>query len=329
MEKSAFSPVLLYHAVYDEVPIPLRNRIHNVQPGHFCKQIKWLKANFDIVPVARLPPGRNTGCVSITFDDANESVFSNAIPILDSMSIPATIFPIGNTLSGGLFWRDKLRFIVHAGLERPFMDYAVQYLGMHPAYFNGGLLLATKQGPISDILIDEASNRFIADVMGEFPTLPWHAPVPHGKSPSETLSFGNHTYSHFRQSILSREMQQSEIDKGESAIQRAFGACEKILALPFGRIRDAGSVTHFAALKSGYKSILYCEPHWYGPTGWMKHHSSGGLVEINRMKAPDSCLELQNRFGNGFGKNRMGFPYSNNPQGWMKVRKFPVTSPIQ
>jgi peptidoglycan/xylan/chitin deacetylase (PgdA/CDA1 family) len=92
--------ILCYHAVEDGWDAPLA-----VTPAAFEQQCSWLSRSARVVPLAiaveelrgwsRLP--RKT--TAITFDDAYESVYTNAFPILERYNLPATVFTIAETLT--------------------------------------------------------------------------------------------------------------------------------------------------------------------------------------------------------------------------------------
>lgn len=88
--------VLYYHAVTD------------AQSARFRDQMQWLRERTRVIPLAELPdapPDRSTVCV--TFDDAFESIRVNALPVLESLRIPATVFAVCGNLGRSPDWRMK------------------------------------------------------------------------------------------------------------------------------------------------------------------------------------------------------------------------------
>ena len=118
------SHVLLYHSTYSSVPINIKSDLHNVYPETIYKQIAWLKKYFDFVEIDQLFNQKldDTGKVAITFDDAYQSVFTEAFPVIKSLNVPCSIFINGTTLSGKMFWRDKIRIIINNSLIEHFLD---------------------------------------------------------------------------------------------------------------------------------------------------------------------------------------------------------------
>lgn len=90
--------ILTYHRV--AWPITgLPRPEHNVAPSRFRMQIEGLVSRgFDFWPLSKVLACRDSGedvpprTVVITFDDAYESVYTNAWPILRELQVPATVF---------------------------------------------------------------------------------------------------------------------------------------------------------------------------------------------------------------------------------------------
>ncbi len=117
------SHILLYHSTYNTVPDDLKQELHNVTPDSMYKQIDWVKKYFDIVEVDQLFDEKLNilGKAAITFDDAYQSVFTEVVPVIETLNVPCTIFINGITLSGRPFWRDKIRFVINNSLVDDFM----------------------------------------------------------------------------------------------------------------------------------------------------------------------------------------------------------------
>ncbi len=105
------SHVLLYHSTFRHVPEALTQNLHNVSPDVLFEHVQWLQKHFDIVELDTLfkDDVTLTGKVAITFDDAYQSVFEEAVPVIQSLGVPCTIFINGISLTGKPFWRDKIR----------------------------------------------------------------------------------------------------------------------------------------------------------------------------------------------------------------------------
>lgn len=86
--------VLYYHAVTDE------------QAGRFRAQMEWLRARARVMPLSQIAStAGDRWAVAVTFDDAFESVRRNALPVLESLRIPATVFAVSGNLGRTPAWR--------------------------------------------------------------------------------------------------------------------------------------------------------------------------------------------------------------------------------
>lgn len=79
----------------------------------FERQMRWLAANYDVVPLDRLVDRvarglSPRGLAAVTFDDGYSGVFEHAWPMLQDLRIPATVFVVAAAPEGDdLFWWDK------------------------------------------------------------------------------------------------------------------------------------------------------------------------------------------------------------------------------
>lgn len=97
---------LLYHRVrsYDQ-----DIQLLAVTPEHFAGHMRWLKENYKIVRFDEDWNQMNEDAVCITFDDGYRDNFLNAVPILNELQIPATIFvSTGNIDTERELWWDEL-----------------------------------------------------------------------------------------------------------------------------------------------------------------------------------------------------------------------------
>lgn len=93
--------ILCYHAVEPSWTAAL-----SVTPRTFHSHARWLADAKDVVPLDRalelmdrrfrLP----SGVAAITFDDGFRSVYEHALPILQELSLPSTVFVVTGTLTG-------------------------------------------------------------------------------------------------------------------------------------------------------------------------------------------------------------------------------------
>ncbi len=88
--------VLLYHSISDG------GDFFAVSPGEFRRQMEYLKQQMDIVPLERAfrhAKGEQVlrNSIAITFDDGYQDFLTSALPILQELGIPATVFVLGDS----------------------------------------------------------------------------------------------------------------------------------------------------------------------------------------------------------------------------------------
>lgn len=67
----------------------------NVEPTLFRKQVKWIKNNYHVISAEELISAHlsdNKKYALITFDDGWRGTFDNALPILEELGLPSTVF---------------------------------------------------------------------------------------------------------------------------------------------------------------------------------------------------------------------------------------------
>lgn len=107
--------VLMYHRVTDVAVDPWEL---SVGPTHFTRQLEVLKSTRDIVPMQWLAERLRSGhlprnAAAITFDDGYADVFHNALPILQRLGCPATVFITTQAIDDpSVFWWDILSRII-------------------------------------------------------------------------------------------------------------------------------------------------------------------------------------------------------------------------
>lgn len=113
--------VLVYHHVSESTPPST-----SVTPARFEQHLDFLEQNdFQALPLETLLDAALSGgdlpdnAVAITFDDAYESVLTEAAPRLKQREWPFTVFvasePVDNGTSGYMSWRQLEQLIEHGG----------------------------------------------------------------------------------------------------------------------------------------------------------------------------------------------------------------------
>ncbi len=104
------TPVLGYHSVHPDHPLAVR-------PDDLREQIRFLKENFEVVPLAeyvrrKLAGELTEGTAAVTFDDGYEDNYLYAYPVLKEFSCPATLFLVTRFIEN----RKGLQFAKRVGL---------------------------------------------------------------------------------------------------------------------------------------------------------------------------------------------------------------------
>lgn len=86
--------ILLYHRIADVKNDPY---FLSVSSENFYNQLKFLKENFNIMPLAQIVKWIREGklkdkSIALTLDDGYADNLYNALPILEEFKVPATIF---------------------------------------------------------------------------------------------------------------------------------------------------------------------------------------------------------------------------------------------
>jgi peptidoglycan/xylan/chitin deacetylase (PgdA/CDA1 family) len=107
---SARLTVLIYHRVLDR-PDPLFPEIPDRE--RFTREMQWVREWCNVLPldeaVERLQKGSlPSRAASITFDDGYADNLTIAAPILQRLSLPATVFVTTGMLNGGCMWNDTV-----------------------------------------------------------------------------------------------------------------------------------------------------------------------------------------------------------------------------
>jgi peptidoglycan/xylan/chitin deacetylase (PgdA/CDA1 family) len=254
------SHILLYHATYKSIPEAIRNGLHNVDPDTLFRQIQWFKKYFDIVNVDDLfdSHANALGKVAITFDDAYDSVFTEAIPVLEALDAPCTIYLNGVSYDGKPFWRDKIRYLMNNNLVESFLTYNQEY-SEKKCLTESNFYRKTKSKFINsknvDTLLDAYLNiKNIANDKVGFCINDKGRIKKH-----RLISYGNHTYNHYVLSSLAKEQQELEIKKNQELLQGLDVKYSKVFSIPFGSEDDFDQTTIGLLNKYQYKAFLFSE----------------------------------------------------------------------
>jgi peptidoglycan/xylan/chitin deacetylase (PgdA/CDA1 family) len=194
----------------------------------FEQQIRWLVARYSVIGLSefvdRVAAGKSLRAVAaLTFDDGYAGVFEHAVPVLEAIGVPATVFIVGTAGRRMGFWWDQTTIVqsTDPGLRRECLN--------------------TLRGDESAIV----ANAIREDLPASHRPARWEvvrAAVQSG------ITIGAHTVTHRSLPTLSDAELEFEVVAGRTMIERATGARVDFFAYPYGlwdhrvrsRVRLAG-----------------------------------------------------------------------------------------
>ena len=269
-------PVLLYHSTYEHPPKEIRNELHNVKPSVLEQQLRWLKRNFNIVPVEHLfePNGTIYGKAAVTFDDGYRSVFTEALPVLERLNVPATVFVLSGTLEGLPLWRDKVRFLINRFLVSDFLGFCSSVKGLE-AVTEKNFFTMTKQPPVSSQLVDTWLDRYFEARRIEVGQLRYCVSGREELVDHPLISYGNHTHNHYVLSTLDDEQLHDEMLRCHEFLRTLkfkHSRVVRVFSVPFGQARDFDHRTVALLRQWGYQGFLYSRSRvnasLFAASGW-------------------------------------------------------------
>ena len=271
--------ILLYHrcAVLETDP-----QLLAVTPENFANQVKWLKERYPILRFDESWESVREPSVVLTFDDGYWDNYAYAVPILERMQAPATIFVsterIGTEKEP---WCDDVERIVL--LNDNFLGEKVQ-------------IDLRGQGAVDALIADEEARRELyyrvhdavrlmqpderEEVLAEIekkygvsPARPSHRYMTEAElqtlADSNYITIGGHTVTHSRLSVLSREKQLEEIEGSIRFLEKIMNKKITTFSYPFGGREDynADSIAIVREMNlktaSNFPGRVYCNTSPY------------------------------------------------------------------
>lgn len=246
--------VLLYHAVFESIPAELAKGLHNVRPRVLRDQLAYLGDYFTFVDVDALASMDDpAGHAALTFDDGYRSVFENALPILEDLGVPCTVFLNGSSLEGGVFWRDKIRLVESMGWVK---DFEASMTGMRG--IEGSRFYRYTKSPENDSrVVDAELDRFL-ERRNAARLLKRHRVSDLDRLPVHPLlRYGNHGHRHYVMSSLDPDAQYEEVAATRRLLERMRRhRVSELFSIPFGDARDFDAHTVAALRRNGYTKAL-------------------------------------------------------------------------
>ena len=245
--------VLTYHSISRRAVDPYGQA---VSPHAFERQLQILKERTTVVPAATLADfvrrGRSPdGLSAVTFDDGYSDALSSALPILERLGVPMTLFVTTGPVSNARpFWWDRLTTVVFGRSqsvdpERVFSD------------THGRLKrLSGSERDAAIASLDTGDTATTSMDLGrpltpeELRQLAQHA----------LIHIGAHTVTHPSLASLAEEDQQFELTESRRWLESHLSKPVHLLAYPFGKAADVSDVTRSAAKAVGYHAAFVTTP---------------------------------------------------------------------
>lgn len=243
--------ILMYHGV-SEAPLPFYNWTV-VDKLSFQSQMKYLKRNFEVVPLSSLPgmiarPVSGKPLAVVTFDDGYQNNFDVAYPVLCEEKVPATIFlTTGLVDTNSTTWTCRLHDAVeNTDAKSLKWNSSVYSLDTVDARQNAISIIKTHLKRISHHEALECVRDILVR-LGVDPNKKFGTGSPYRMLSSVSIramlssglvEFGGHTSTHPILSRLSAKDQEREIGDCVEAVSRLSGAGCSTFAYPNGSPED-------------------------------------------------------------------------------------------
>ena len=243
--------ILLYHSVMQEIPLALGNTLHNVTVQQFTNHLQDLSDYFKFISLDEFSRANSkAGLACITFDDGYKNVLENAMPVMESMSYPFTLFLNPVTFEHRWNWRDKVRYLIHH-------HQVDDFLKSHDLVFKDGRFYrfskhSENNSADMDKALDQFLNGAVIDIYGHYPYLSETDLVDNA-----LINYGNHSQNHYVLASLSDQQQGLEISLAHEKLHKINSLkLSECFSAPFGGNNDVNCATRKFIADIGYHSLL-------------------------------------------------------------------------
>ena len=275
------SPVLIYHACLAQRPV-------HISPERLFDHIGWLKRRYRFVSIDEFCRAqRRRGLAAVTFDDGYKSVVEYALPILESLDVPCTIFVNTAWLEKKTFWRHKVVYIMQKGLA------AECARSLRRTRVLGEGFYRDLKNPINNSrVVEQELDAFLRsrgldldggdDLMDE----------PSWFRRHRLVWYGNHSHHHYVLSSLSGREQAEEIARTQALLAAIPGIqLSEVFSLPFGEAHHLNADTVAAVRQCGYRALLMNQ----GGINGRRLASRYGLTLVERFSPGEEPMSRQLR----------------------------------
>jgi peptidoglycan/xylan/chitin deacetylase (PgdA/CDA1 family) len=272
--------ILYYHRVNDEND-PF---FPAISTALFEQEMYFVRRQHKVVSLAelleRLAGDSSEPVLAITFDDGYQDNYHNALPILERLGLPATIF----LTTGGVDSREPLWF---EQLAQAFKRSSREYVDVQPC---GRLSMRTRAERLDSLervfgilrdLPDRERRQRLARILRELPVpddgerngrmLTWDQVRSMQR---HRIDFGGHTVTHPFLSRMPGEQVAWEVSECKRRIEEELQLPVVHFAYPNGRKKDFGAWNKDLIRRAGYKAAV--------TTIWGVNYGSTDPLELRR-----------------------------------------------
>lgn len=249
--------VLLYHRVINLKDDP---QLLCVSPENFKAHLLHLKKTYNLVSVESLVTDLDqkrlkNRSVAITFDDGYFDNYDNALPILEELQIPATMFVSDCNIDTGFefFWDELERILLREHKQSFNIDLAacgIDYKAdlkdkenIRDVYFKVCSIVKPLNADARKSVISYLQEKAGITSEGRNTHRSLSSDELRKLSDSRFIEIGGHTRNHVRLSQLSKEEQYSEIKSNIEFLEKQTGGRIRTFSYPFGTKSDFNSTS--------------------------------------------------------------------------------------
>lgn len=260
--------ILLYHRVKNLLHDPLQLAVH---PDNFYEQLKTLQKKYYFISIdelfdALLKKKKIKGkTILVTFDDGYVDNFTYALPILETLQIPAAFFITTSHLNtdNELWWDELGRMILQteqlpekislipsnaqdskmvlSSLNKEILFNTIHDHLKFADFLSRNKMLASLRKQINNTINRNTDNRLM-----NFDELK-------KMSQSNIVTIGAHTVNHVSLSVQQIDNQHNEIDEGKNVLEKLIQKPVKFFAYPYGTTKDFNNNTVQLLIKSSFQ----------------------------------------------------------------------------
>jgi peptidoglycan/xylan/chitin deacetylase (PgdA/CDA1 family) len=238
--------IINFHGVRAKSGHTINNR--HLPVSEFDKIIRYLKSNFNVIPLSQLFEENRTGktpnkkTIALTFDDGYLNNFEVALSVLKKYQVPASFYIITKGLeeSGFLAWPDKIDLAKATGAKIFKADGTIFSAPnfQHPTLGTDLISFLKSQGEktdtiASDILHSCGDSYTAHQKNAELLNLVTSEQLKQFKD--ETLiEYGSHSHTHFNMEFLTDEKCEQELRTSKELLEKVIGRRVRSIAFPDG-----------------------------------------------------------------------------------------------